>query len=186
ASNERSLRTLELTRDCAALNPSNYTIWYFRRLVIQELGSDLRGELDYIKSVIVDNAKNYQVWHHRKCIVENVKQQIVDKHTASGHKDLMEKELSDLVDEEKRFVALMIRQDSKNYHGWQHRQWVINDFKRFEGELEYTSELMDDDIRNNSAWNHRYYVIFNTTGFVGPVLESEIKFTLEKIVLAPN
>jgi len=155
-------------------------------LILRELGADLWRELDYIKSVIVENAKNYQVWHHRKCVVEQIRAQIGDKYHASGHSDLMAKELSELAEEEKRFVSVMIRQDSKNYHGWQHRQWVVNEFKGFAGELEYTEELMDDDIRNNSAWNHRYYVIRNTTGFVAPFLDTEIQYTCHKIGLAPN
>ena len=80
----------------------------------------------------------------------------------------------------------MIRQDSKNYHCWQQRQWLVNDFEEFDDELSYTEELIDDDIRNNSAWNHRYYVIRNTTGFVESVLISEVNFVTNKIKLAPN
>ncbi len=88
--------------------------------------------------------------------------------------------------EEKIFVAFMAKQDSKNYHGWQHRQWLIKEFNQFDGELDYTEELIEDDIRNNSAWNQRYYVISNTTGFTDPVLNNEIEFTCHKIRLAPN
>ena len=97
-----------------------------------------------------------------------------------------ERDLKDLVKEEKIFTAFMIKQDSKNYHCWQHRQWLVNDFQQFDGELDYTEELLEDDIRNNSAWNHRYYIIENTTGFDGSVLESEVKFTSHRIRLAPN
>lgn len=95
-------------------------------------------------------------------------------------------QLKELATEEKVFLAFMIRQDSKNYHCWQQRQWLVNDFNEFDEELDYTEELIDDDIRNNSAWNHRYYVIRNTTGFVDPVLDSETRFTCHKIRLAPN
>ena len=77
--NEMSLRALDLTADCVSLNPSNYTIWYFRRLIIQKLSLDLFKELKYIESVIIENPKNYQVWHHRKCIVEAIKHHILQK-----------------------------------------------------------------------------------------------------------
>ncbi len=77
AKNELSLRALELTADCVSLNPSNYTIWYFRRLIIDELKLDLFKELKYSESVIIENAKNYQVWHHRKCIVQQIKDNIL-------------------------------------------------------------------------------------------------------------
>jgi len=220
AKNELSERALELTTDCVSLNPSNYTIWYFRRLTINELKKDLFKELKYIETVIIDNAKNYQVWHHRKCIVEAIRQQLLSKDsraegdiginaTISSNYLLFDKllkiflnitksfkicfialgrqrELSEVAENEKIFVAFMIKQDSKNYHGWQHRQWVIKEFNAWNSELDYTQELIEDDIRNNSAWNHRYYVISNTTGFVGEVLNSEIKFTSHQIKLAPN
>lgn len=186
--NELSERSLELTKDCVSLNPSNYTIWFFRRLIIKELNKDLFNELNYIESVIIDNAKNYQVWHHRKCIVEYIKQQILSKDfRAEGDmSDEREKELSEVVKGEKIFVSFMLRQDSKNYHGWQHRQWLIKEFNAWHLEIDYTQDLIEDDIRNNSAWNHRYYVIENTTGFIGEALESEIKFTCHRIRLTPN
>lgn len=41
--------------------------------------------------------------------------------------------------------------------------------------------LLNEDVRNNSAWNQRYFVINNTTGFTQEVLDSEIKYTLERI-----
>ena len=79
AKNEFSYRALELTADCVSLNPSNYTVWYFRRLIIEHLNYDLYKELKYVESVIIENPKNYQVWHHRKCIVEAIKKQVLAK-----------------------------------------------------------------------------------------------------------
>lgn len=32
----------------------------------------------------------------------------------------------------------------------------------WEGEVEYTAELLDEDVRNNSAWNHRFFVVFES------------------------
>lgn len=32
----------------------------------------------------------------------------------------------------------------------------------WEGELEYTRELLGVDVRNNSAWNHRFFVVFES------------------------
>ena len=42
------------------------------------------------------------------------------------------------------------------------------------------------DLRNNSAWNYRYSIIQDTTKFSPEVIEREIKFTIEKIKLAPS
>lgn len=56
----------------------------------------------------------------------------------------------------------------------------------YDGELEFTEDMIRGDLRNNSAWNYRYSIIQDTTKFNPEVIEREIKFTIEKIKLAPN
>lgn len=55
----------------------------------------------------------------------------------------------------------MLEQDSKNYHVWSYRQWLVKRFDLFDKpeELEWTAEMIEADVRNNSAWNHRYYLV---------------------------
>ena len=84
--------------------------------------------------------------------------------------------------------------DQKNYHAWQHRQWVLQTFKLFdqvcklrsaraelsgyddilEQELEFIDKLLLDDIRNNSAWNQRFFVVQHTTGWTVEVVTREV------------
>lgn len=40
------------------------------------------------------------------------------------------------------FTARALVGDSKNYHAWAHRQWVLETFKLWEHELTYTDELI--------------------------------------------
>lgn len=82
---------------------------------------------------------------------------------------------------ELRFTEMMLAQDSKNYHAWQHRQWVLDTFKLFENELEFVERLLEDDIRNNSAWNQRYFVVKQTTGFTEEVINCELTFTTKSL-----
>lgn len=66
------------------------------------------------------------------------------------------------------FLMEMFAQDSKNYHVWTYRHWLVRRFKLWDHprELEDVDALLKADVRNNSAWNHRYMLRF------GPRLDS--------------
>ncbi|KAG8911356.1 CAAX geranylgeranyltransferase alpha subunit [Tulasnella sp. 418] len=55
--------------------------------------------------------------------------------------------------------------DTKNYHTWAYRQWLLVEFNQPElwaGELEFVGEMLHDDVRNNSAWHHRFFVVWDS------------------------
>lgn len=80
-----------------------------------------------------------------------------------------------------RFTEIMLSSDAKNYHAWQHRQWVLSTFNLFDNELEYVERLLKEDVRNNSAWNQRYFVVIKTTGFTEEVITKELNFTISSL-----
>ncbi|BES92611.1 unnamed protein product [Nesidiocoris tenuis] len=160
---EISERALELTTDALELNPANYTVWQYRRLLLKELNKDLHDEFDYINQMIEDSAKNYQVWHHRMVLVEWL-------NDPSMELDFLKEALS---------------ADPKNYHAWKHRQWVIKTFNLFGSEMEFTESLIEDDLRNNSAWNQRYFVALHTGILSDPDrTRKEIDFAMKAILKA--
>lgn len=94
---ESSPRALALTKHLITLNPSNYTLWQYRREILQN--EDLESEQNFISELAMDNLKNYQIWHHRKwCVVKT--RQFVKELPKLDH-------LLDL--------------DAKNYHLWGYR-----------------------------------------------------------------
>ena len=56
---------LELASRLGGSNPKNYQIWYHRRAILEAHGAlqeDLaRKELDYVATVLSEDAKNYHV-----------------------------------------------------------------------------------------------------------------------------
>ena len=87
---------------------------------------------------------------------------------------------------ELRLTEIVLAQDAKNYHAWQHRQWVLDTFKLFDNEIEFVERLLEDDIRNNSAWNQRYFVVKQTEGFTEDVITRELVFTVKSIKIIVN
>lgn len=175
---EVSERALNLTTDCILFNSSNYTVWNYRRILLEKLNSDYLKELAYVENTITRNQKNYQVWEHYKCINSAIKAKIDRKE--------IELAVDSLAGKVKSFIYKIIDNDSKNYHAWQHLQWLSNEWSQWEGELDYTQTLIGMDIRNNSAWNHRFYVLEHTTKLDAETVKKECEFLLPKIELAPR
>ncbi|RNA16901.1 farnesyltransferase geranylgeranyltransferase type-1 subunit alpha [Brachionus plicatilis] len=161
--NEISERAFDLTYKAVMLNPANYTVWYYRRILLKELGKDLNQELKLITKIIDQNPKNYQVWQHRRNVVE-----------------LLQDPSREL-----EFTENILEQDSKNYHAWQYRQWVTKAFSLWHQELDFTSKLITVDCKNNSAWNHRFFYLKNTDHSES-VLNREIDYCFEKLNLNIN
>ena len=57
------------------------------------------------------------------------------------------------------FLRKIFESDSKNYHAWSYRIWLVERFSLWEGELEYAESLIDLEVTNNSAWSYRYFLM---------------------------
>ncbi|KAI0773963.1 protein prenylyltransferase [Fomes fomentarius] len=173
---ETSLRVLKLTERIIRMNPAHYTAWQHRYKTVIALKLPLDEELQHMDDIAITFLKTYQVWHHRRLLL-----------TALNSVDAAARELE--------FLKAVIRSDSKNYHTWSYRQWILvhfNDEPRlWAGERAYAEDLLEEDVRNNSAWHHRFFVVSSSGVRAGDedreqVLRRELSFAKEKISLAPN
>ncbi|KAJ5503285.1 Protein prenyltransferase alpha subunit [Penicillium fimorum] len=144
AANEMSERALNLTKDVISMNPAHYTVWIYRAKILFALDKDLNEELSWLNDVSLKYLKNYQIWHHRQVLL-----------SSKAHFPTFPPKEAD-------FLMEMFAQDSKNYHVWTYRHWLVRHFGLWDQprELEDVEFLLKADVRNNSAWNHRYMLRF--------------------------
>ncbi|KAI9196118.1 hypothetical protein LWI28_021168 [Acer negundo] len=165
---ERSPRALSLTQEAIRFNPGNYTVWHFRRQILESLDADLHEELDFVERIAKSNSKNYQIWHHRRWVAGKLG--------------------SDAAIKELEFTKKILSLDAKNYHAWSHRQWVLQALGGWEDELDFCQKLLEEDIFNNSAWNQRYFVVTRSPflGGLKGMRDSEVSYTVEAIMANPE
>ncbi|KAF7763572.1 hypothetical protein Agabi119p4_8109 [Agaricus bisporus var. burnettii] len=172
-SGERSERVLQLTEELIRLNPAHYTAWQYRYETLLALSSSLQTELELMNELAIKYLKTYQVWHHRRLLITLLR----------------------TPQPELQFIETCLRVDSKNYHTWSYRQWLLSHFvdddDLWRGELEFIENVIGDDVRNNSAWHHRYFVVFGCGVRSGSedrarIVRRELIFTKQNISLAPN
>lgn len=147
-------RIHEIAVDIIQDNPAEYTAWHYLRLYTSENALSLeayRAELKFVDKIADATPKNYQLWVYRESILQN----ILARYPTTVDRTA-------LATEELNWCAALIAQDSKNYHAWDYRQWVIRFFGHWKYELEYTEFLINSDLRNNSAWTHRFFVLVHS------------------------
>jgi protein farnesyltransferase/geranylgeranyltransferase type-1 subunit alpha len=107
------------------------------------------------------------------------------------------------------FLMEMFLLDSKNYHVWTYRHWLVRHFGLWDSEREIqdVERLITSDVRNNSAWNHRWVLKFGPRGNIDSgmptsidengnrgrlevvdeeFIDSELDYAKSKILFAPE
>ncbi|KAJ2912650.1 hypothetical protein MD484_g7767, partial [Candolleomyces efflorescens] len=170
-SGEKSPRVLELTEAIIRMNPGHYSAWQYRYETLLAISAPLDVELKLMDELAVKYLKSYQVWHHRRLLVT-----------------IMRKPVPELA-----FITHSFSEDSKNYHTWSYRQWLLAYFNDEEdlwaGELDFVEQMLGQDIRNNSAWHHRFFVVWasgNPCRATILTLFEYDRYVKQSISLAPN
>ncbi|PIA17041.1 protein prenylyltransferase [Coemansia reversa NRRL 1564] len=187
AKEEISERALELTGRVIQANPGHYTVWVYRKRLVEELNADIAGELNWVSSISAMYPKNYQLWHHREALIVR----LLDPKQATEGQSETELLRHPVIRRELQFLDNAINEDSKNFHAWSYRQWLVSTYNIWEQELIFVNTMINEDVRNNSAWNQRYFVILQGRNPAQVELDSElvsgeIVYTVENIKFAPN
>jgi len=182
---EKSVRALQLCEDIIRQSSAHYTVWQYRREILDALKRDeydFEDELKFVRELAIDNPKCFQLWHHRRVVIDKIG------------------ELRD----ELQAVEDILTDDNKNYHAWAYRHWLVERFALWQSEIRFADKMIKIDVRNNSAWNYRYFLknyYCNEEGQLvrkkdlglglGSVEEKlkvneEIDYVKEQILLAPN
>jgi hypothetical protein len=72
------------------------------------------------------------------------------------------KGVTEVLEKELDLCEMMLRADERNFHCWNYRTWLIDNFTELRGnkdELEFTSSMIYKDFSNFSAWHYRTKVI---------------------------
>ncbi|KAG7901362.1 hypothetical protein KL935_002428 [Ogataea polymorpha] len=173
-SNEHSERALKITERVIEKVAAHYTIWSYRLSIVKGLQNyPLDKELEWCGQIAVHNPKNYQIWHYRSLIIQLILERF-------GSFDLKQ---------EYPLLEKMLDQDSKNYHVWSYRRWLVERFDLFRdtNELKYTGKMLEEDVRNNSAWNHRFFVLLgDKKTLTNDQIQAEIEYVTAKVDMAPT
>ena len=166
-SRDFSLESLSLTLELLKLNPELTLAWNYRREILLHNNSPLRDELTLLNSVMVDMrmTKSYCLWNHRRWVLLQESRNLSD--------DELRAEMS--------IVEKIHSLDSRNFHAWSFRKFLIDTFGRHIGtdDLEYSTQLIEADFSNYSAWFLR-----TTVDGLDPL--GELEFVWNAIFTEPN
>ncbi|CUM50691.1 unnamed protein product [Debaryomyces tyrocola] len=161
---------LNKTTSVLLLNPEFYTVWNYRREILLDLFSKnilkkkeaLEDDLKIVMSQLKRFPKCYWVWNHRIWCLNQLQA------TNEANWDV-----------ELAIVSKLLEMDSRNFHGWQYRRFLVENIQKKAAreynsqssleelallkinikEFEYTTSKINKNISNFSAWHNRTKLI---------------------------
>ncbi|PVH96535.1 protein prenylyltransferase [Periconia macrospinosa] len=176
AEKEYTLDVLGLVTKLLNENPEYYTIWNHRRRILSALFAGSTAENDSngsAEQLIQDDIlltfallrkfpKCYWIWNHRDWLLNKAESEL----GADTGRQLWAGEL--------QIVSKMLHVDSRNFHAWSYRRFVVQQLKRLastthaqtmstktltESEFDYTTKMIKTNLSNFSAWHNRSKLI---------------------------
>ncbi|KAJ7684689.1 rab-protein geranylgeranyltransferase [Mycena polygramma] len=167
ASNDWSRDAFNLTTRVLRINPEFYTVWNYRRNILlqglfpesspKEINDLLTDDLSMTTAALKMHPKVYWIWNHRRWCLENVPDG-PDTGTEGDidgwRKTNWERELF--------VVDKMLDADSRNFHAWSYRRYVLVNMpvaRTETAELAYTTRKIESNFSNFSAWHQRSKIL---------------------------
>lgn len=174
---------LQLTSKLLNQNPEYYTMWNYRRLIIQCLLSEERknippernpegnlvphqaqirifsDDLNFLIPLLREYPKCYWIWNYRMWLLGEASRVL----PLADSKKLWQQELG--------LAGKMLSLDNRNFHGWGYRRLIVSALESThseegeaaksitEGEFAYTTRMIESNLSNFSAWHNRSKLI---------------------------
>ncbi|KAL4932724.1 Rab geranylgeranyltransferase BET4 [Aspergillus undulatus] len=167
--------TLQKLSELLKKNPEYYTMWNFRRQVIrhrffqtipdepteaqlERITSLIQTDLQFLIPLLRSFPKCYWIWNYRMWLLDEAKR-LLPKAVA---RKVWQAELA--------LVGKMLSLDSRNFHGWGYRRFVVetletlnseeeNEKSLVETEFDYAKKMIGTNLSNFSAWHYRTKLI---------------------------
>ncbi|KAJ7261363.1 rab-protein geranylgeranyltransferase [Mycena haematopus] len=172
ALNDWSREAFDLTTRILQINPEFYTVWNYRRNILlqgifpesspKEINDLVADDLSMTTVALKMHPKVYWIWNHRRWCLENVP----DGPGTSAEGDLNGWRKTNW-DKEMYVVDKMLDADSRNFHAWSYRRYVLAmmPVSRPEvTELAYTTRKIESNFSNFSAWHQRTKILNSLWG----------------------
>lgn len=163
---EYTADTLKLLGDLLESNPEYYTIWNYRRRVLQHQLSQtdapqaklLGKDLQFLIPLLSKFPKCYWIWNYRLWLLDEARRLL----PLPEARKTWEGELV--------LVSMFLSKDRRNFHAWGYRQLVFDTLKQLaeaeetrtsmtQKEFEYSDKKIRENLSNFSAWHYRTKII---------------------------
>ncbi|SMR50624.1 unnamed protein product [Zymoseptoria tritici ST99CH_1E4] len=177
--------TLQLTSKLLSANPEYYTIWNYRRLILEDVfAKELETKADSVEEGDAAAAQEAGLTTAQREIALLVKEDLqflvpllkqypkcywIWNHRswllATATKHVPPHGTLPLWQAELGLVSKMLSLDSRNFHGWGYRRDVVKNLEDLSGksmvepEYEYTTKMIQSNLSNFSAWHNRGQLI---------------------------
>ncbi|PWY87670.1 geranylgeranyl transferase type II alpha subunit [Aspergillus heteromorphus CBS 117.55] len=175
AAQQYTPETLQKITELLTSNPEYYTVWNYRRQVLRsefsraasagseeatggQIATLIKDDLMFLIPLLRSFPKCYWIWNYRTWLLDEAKR-LLPVPTA---RKFWQEELA--------LVGKMLSLDSRNFHGWGYRLFVVETLRELRSEeleekdmtrteFEYAKKMIGANLSNFSAWHYRTKLI---------------------------